>query len=240
MSSKKSFILHIDSLEILDKLSDEQAGQLIKAIYNYQLNGVVNELDILIEIAITPFLKQFDRDNEAYNKMVDKNKENGKKGGRPKKPKQTQEKPENPVGYLGYEEKPKKADNDNVNDNGSVNKNDNVNINDNLIREICNFAWYLFPEDLRPKKADKKWYDTIDKLIRIDNKNPDEIKSVIRWARTNDFWKSQFLSLTKLRTKKDNVRYYERFNELRKNDKTNSSKHYENGQRTGDPFPNFT
>jgi hypothetical protein len=32
INSRKSFIIHKDSLDILDKLSDEQAGKLFKAI----------------------------------------------------------------------------------------------------------------------------------------------------------------------------------------------------------------
>ena len=41
---RKSFILHNDSLNVLDILTDEQAGKLFKAIKNYQ-NGVKQELD---------------------------------------------------------------------------------------------------------------------------------------------------------------------------------------------------
>ena len=35
---KKSFKLFIDSLDVLDELSDEEAGKLFKAIREYELN----------------------------------------------------------------------------------------------------------------------------------------------------------------------------------------------------------
>ncbi len=43
----KSFIIHKDSLSVLNKLTDEQAGKLFKAIFNYQTNNVLPE-DTLI------------------------------------------------------------------------------------------------------------------------------------------------------------------------------------------------
>lgn len=65
MSDKiKSFILHNDSLNILDDLTDEQAGLLFKAIRNYQ-NDEVLDLDTLTKVAFSPFKNQFERDEET-------------------------------------------------------------------------------------------------------------------------------------------------------------------------------
>lgn len=81
---KKSFILHLDSLVILDKMTDEQAGKFIKLIYEYQKTGKIQKLDFAMEMAITPFLNQFKRDSEKYESTVERNRRNGSKGGRPK------------------------------------------------------------------------------------------------------------------------------------------------------------
>lgn len=62
---KKSFILHIDSLEILDDLTIEQSGKLFKAIRDYH-KGVEPELDAITKIAFSPFKNQFIRDNKQY------------------------------------------------------------------------------------------------------------------------------------------------------------------------------
>lgn len=120
MSKRKSFIIHHDSLDVIDKLSDEQAGKLLKAIKAYQL-GEDYELDLMTDLVFTPFKAQFKRDEEKYQKIVERNKNNGLKGGRP----QTQEKPEEPnkpSGLSGNPDKPKKADSDSDSDSKSVSK----------------------------------------------------------------------------------------------------------------------
>ena len=111
---KKSFILHIDTLSVLDEMSDEQAGVLFKAIKDYQ-NGLIPNLDFGLRMAFIPFENQFKRDAESYDKVCLKNKENGSKGGRPKKPTITQE-------TQVVISKPKKADSDNDSDSDN-NKN---------------------------------------------------------------------------------------------------------------------
>lgn len=104
---KNSFILHIDSLDILSELTDEQAGLLFKAISQYQKTGETN-LDGIMKALFIPFKNQFDRDSEKYKKICERNKSNGLNGGRPKENK-TQN---NPVGYLETQTIPKKADSD--------------------------------------------------------------------------------------------------------------------------------
>lgn len=80
-TATKSFILHLDSLEILEKLSDEQAGKIFKSIYKYQKNGKVqDELDFALDLVITPFLNQFKRDKERWEIECEKSSNKGKIG----------------------------------------------------------------------------------------------------------------------------------------------------------------
>ena len=111
---KDSFVLHNDSLRVLDKLSDEQAGKLFKAIKAYHL-GNSYDLDFALEMAFLPFENQFERDKIAYEKVCNRNKTNGSKGGRPRKPKETEK-------TQVVLDKPKKADSDS--DSDSVNDNE--------------------------------------------------------------------------------------------------------------------
>ena len=69
---RKSFILHHDSLNVLDDLTDDQAGLLFKAIKAYHL-GDEFELDVLTNIAMSPFRNQFDRDAVKYENLCEKN-----------------------------------------------------------------------------------------------------------------------------------------------------------------------
>lgn len=113
---KKSFILYADQRGIFDKLSDEQAGKLIKHIYSY-VNDENPEGDFVTELAFESIKTQLKRDLKKYERYIEKQRENGKKGGRPKNPKKPKPLSENPA-------EPRKADNDNASDN------DNVTVNE--------------------------------------------------------------------------------------------------------------
>ena len=73
MSKKrKSFIVHHDSLNVLDDLTNEQAGLLFKAIKSYHTDGDI-ELDAITKVAFSFFKNQFERDAEKYEKLCEKN-----------------------------------------------------------------------------------------------------------------------------------------------------------------------
>ena len=80
---KKSFILHVDSLDVLSDLSDEQAGKLFKAMLAFH-KGEEIELDPLTKMAFSFFKNQFIRDNEKYVKTCEARAQAGSKGGKQK------------------------------------------------------------------------------------------------------------------------------------------------------------
>ncbi len=84
INNRKSFILHKDSLDILDKLSDEQAGKLFKSIHFYQKKQEIPELDFALDLVFTSFLNQFRRDDENYKITCEARKLAGSKGGKQK------------------------------------------------------------------------------------------------------------------------------------------------------------
>lgn len=71
---KKSFILHKDSLDILDKLSNEDAGKLFKMIKSYQ-NECAFECVYPLDLVFLPFQKQFERDGVKYVHLCEKNRQ---------------------------------------------------------------------------------------------------------------------------------------------------------------------
>ncbi len=124
MTTKKSFLIHIDSLDVLEHLTDEQAGQLLKAFKSYHL-GEETKLPTMLSIAFTPFKNQFKRDLETYDNVCNRNKINGMKGGRPKT-----QKTQVVVGETqGNPEKPKEPDSDKDNDNKKDNDSDKTKNN---------------------------------------------------------------------------------------------------------------
>ena len=83
-----SFILYCDQSDLVNKLTDEQAGSLIKKIYGYCGNGRQdpNIKDPILDIVFTSLKITIDRDHTTWLNKATANRENGKKGGRPKKP----------------------------------------------------------------------------------------------------------------------------------------------------------
>lgn len=126
---KKSFIIHYDSLSVLDKMSDDQVGKLFRMMKSYHNGREYVCDDFSVELVFEQFKNQFDRDLEKYNNICDRNSNNGKLWWRPKEPKK-------PSGLITNPKEPKKADSDSDNKNDSDNNSekDNVNKND-IIKE---------------------------------------------------------------------------------------------------------
>lgn len=77
-TSKKSFLLYYDSQHLFNMLADTQAGKLIKAIYDYEINGIVPNCDddIAFKMAFTTIQLCLDREKEKYNSVCERNKRN--------------------------------------------------------------------------------------------------------------------------------------------------------------------
>ena len=86
----------------------------------------------------------------------------------------------------------------------------NININEGII-ELYNSVVIYFDENCRPKtdKQKNEWYDTLDKLIMIDGYTAEHIQNIIKRTRMDDFWRTNFLSVLKLRKKnKEGISYF--------------------------------
>lgn len=84
---KNSFLIYLDYEEQFNLLTDEQIGQLMRAIIKYEKTKEIPQLEGMLKMAFSFIKTQLDRDREKYQKQCQKNRENGKKGGRPKKQK---------------------------------------------------------------------------------------------------------------------------------------------------------
>ena len=161
MSKRKSFLIYIDSLPVLDDLTDDQAGKLFKAISAYHKDEEL-ELDSLTKIAFSPFKSQFIRDDEKYQRIVERNKNNGLKGGRPK----TEGNPDKPSGLICNPDNPNKADSDSDSDSDSdIKPIDQSKIaRDELIESSFDYWWKAYPTKTARKAAFKKWQSITKKM----------------------------------------------------------------------------
>ena len=121
-TKKESFVLYSAQKELIDILSDEEAGQLFKGIFKYA-NGEIPKLKGAVHMAFISIRQQLDRNAEKYEAKKEKLRLNGLKGGRPKKNNITNK----PNGF---------SENQMVNSESKkslyVNVNDNVYVNDNV------------------------------------------------------------------------------------------------------------
>lgn len=215
---KKSFVLYVDQRGIFKKLSDEQAGILIKHIFSY-VSDENPEGDFVTELAFESIMTSLKRDLIKYESAAERSRENGKLGGRPKNP----DKPKKPSRLKNNPDEPRKPDSVNVSVNDNVS--DNVTVNEKKTKQKrvytkdvhdCLFnSLRFFPKHLHPNGAQlENWLDTIDKLNRIEKLSFDIIEGIIKKTRNDDFWAKNFLAIPKLRKKdKNDVMYIVVFNE---------------------------
>lgn len=115
MADKISFVLYTRYEEQINMLNDEQAGQLMKAIFAYQKKGTAEVSDPVVAMLWSVIKQQLDIDNQKYQETCNSRKEAGKKGGRPKKSEgscNTEEKAKKPNGFSENQTKAKEPDND--------------------------------------------------------------------------------------------------------------------------------
>ena len=207
---KISFVLYSDQRGQFDKLSDEQAGKLVKHIFSY-VNLEYPEGDFITELAFEPIKTQLKRDKKKWESVIKKRSDAGKASAEAKKNKRQQASTKST--HVKSVETKSTNPTVNVNGNVSVSVNDNVNVSDiktnnkryaKAVTDTVQNCMKYFPEHLQPKTAAQKikWCDVVDKLHRIDSVPYKDIEEVTRGARNDEFWASVFLSLPKLRKKK--------------------------------------
>lgn len=182
MAKKDSFVLYTDQKAVLDKLSDEQAGKLIKAIYEYVENGEMPELDNVLDLVITPFKTVLDKDKAKYEEVSKARAEAGSRGGKAKESKHKQNKQ-----LQTNESKTSNSDdNDNVNDNDlekeNIKKkygdNGNVKFTDTEYEEVKAY----FPKDHTER------IQALDDYIQSTGKRYKDFFATLKtWARKDGY-----------------------------------------------------
>ena len=173
--NKKSFVAYCDWQETFEELSDEEAGKLVKHLFNYVNDNNPETSDKLTKMCFIPIKQSLKRDLKKYEGYIQKQSVNGKKGGRPKNP--TLSEITQP-----FIEKPKKAVSVSVSDSVSVTKS-NIDINKLLtvFNSILGKKTRVVPDKANKqlKAALKAGYSKDDIVTAITNasKDPHHIES---------------------------------------------------------------
>jgi len=172
MQGKKTFLLYVDMIHIFNELTDQQAGLLIKHIFQYVNDQDPVLSDQLLKIAFAPIKNVLKKDLDGWLNTCERNAENGKKGGRPKK--ENPEKPKKHTGLIRNQKNPNEPDKDKDKDK------------DIIIVENEEIQNKVFIE----MKNSQRW---IEAMCISHKVNPDELLEHLRkfyWhCKTNDYFK---------------------------------------------------
>jgi len=183
-TDKKSFILYCDQRGTWERLSDEQAGKLIKHVISY-VNDENPESDFVTELAFEGIKRALKSDLIKYEAIKAKRSEAGRRGG-----KQTQA---NQASATFAQANQAVSVNGNVN----VNVNDNVNVNvdyKDIISEWNSFTWKL--SKLKALNTERKKH----LKIRIKEHGREELSNAFKKVKDSEFlqgendsnWKANF------------------------------------------------
>lgn len=157
---KSSFLLHKDSVTIVQEMSNEQAGQLFKAIVHYQIHNEELDLDFGLRMAFTPFKNQFKRDDEKYNDVCEKRKKAAEKRW------ETDNPGESNCDQLDANASNWIQNNANNADSDSDSENDSGNENDSEKEKEKNFSALHFLKYEYPERFEKEFLRPWKYLIR--------------------------------------------------------------------------
>lgn len=173
MATKKGFLLLNNQIEIIETLTDEQAGQLLKAFYNYN-NGNEVKLKGLMNSIFKQFKVIFDENEQRYQEKCEKNKKNIEEYWKKvKEEKNTNEYERKRMNTMATNININTNTNTNINTNESKLNNNNININKSerdqsftptaspTLAEIYNYACSL---DINDKDYCEKFYNHYESI----------------------------------------------------------------------------
>ena len=173
MAMRKGFLLLNNQIEIIEDLSDEQAGQLLKAFYDYN-NGNEVKLKGLMNSIFKQFKVIFDENEQRYQEKCEKNKKNIEEYWKKvKEEKNTSEYERKRMNTMATNININKNINTNINTNESKLNNNNININKSerdqsftptaspTLAEIYNYACSL---DINDKDYCEKFYNHYESI----------------------------------------------------------------------------
>lgn len=125
-----SFILYTSYYALIEGLTDEQLGQLTRAIFLYARDGKSIKLEPVVRMAFGFIIDDMKRNKAKYEEKVERWRANGRKGGAPKGNQNARKK--QPVGCENNQEVKKTTQNNQEVKKTTLYDNDNEYVNDNV------------------------------------------------------------------------------------------------------------
>ena len=174
-SRRPSFLIYKSFYKPIKNLSNEDKGKLFTAIFEHQtqdFDGSEQVIEPQIEMAFEFFKNQFELDNKKWEKRVEAQRANGKKGGRPKNsveddaPDEKPNKPKETHGFLKNPTKPKKGEKEKEKGKEKLNINManprsalGFGIKNAKSKELLEKVWKDLPESWKNDSIIRKMYD---------------------------------------------------------------------------------
>lgn len=147
--ARDSFLMYTEWANQINRLSDEQAGILLKAIFAYNKGEQMHAMDDKTDMCFSFIQGQLDRDSRKYADVCDKRREAGKKGGVANA---TKRKQMLPIANFAKQTVANQADNDNENENEYENDNEKSKRNNE-----CITAWGRAQRESDDENPDEDW-----------------------------------------------------------------------------------
>lgn len=114
MAERNRFLVYLEWEKLVDGLSDEKAGILFKALFDYWRGEVPDFDGEALRLVSSYIFDRFKKDDEAYREKCEAYSVNGKLGGRPRKSRKSDGFSEKAIESDGFSGKAKKADTDKI------------------------------------------------------------------------------------------------------------------------------
>lgn len=184
-----SFILYTSYYALIEGLTDEQLGQLTRAIFLYARDGEIISLEPVVRMAFGFIVDDMKRNRAKYEEKVERWRANGKKGGRPRK---NQEDKQKPIGFENNQEVSEITKQNQEVFSKTLYDNDNDNVYDNVYdNDVSNETDILEPsKEASMQSFSEKNVCAASEPQKSSEKKKSE-KGEIDYAAIKDYWNEQ-------------------------------------------------
>lgn len=207
MADKKSFVMYKNWKAAVDRLSNEQKGMLLAAIFDYQAGEETEIEDVAVAVFFEIIKQQFTEDEEKYEETVRKRSEAGKQGNKARWGRTREERPDrkedHPIASGNVATENLASDRNAINGIANVGDNVNDNVNDNVKNTHSSISGTEGPQKESECSKIIDLYNSICKsltpaitisasrteLIKnaLKTRSPDELKEIFIRAQSSPF-----------------------------------------------------